>query len=66
MVWQLYETAAIFSLRKGDDAAHERMDSATSAAIMQSSFWLIKRDAWKNKLMQSPAQIYNVDETGLA
>ena len=51
MVWQLYETAAIFSLHKGVDAAHERMDSATSAASCNHYFDLLQEVLEKNKLM---------------
>ena len=53
------------SLRKGDATAHDRMDAITPAAI-KHYFDLLKEVLEKNKLMDAPAQIYNVDETGLA
>ena len=53
------------SLRKGDATAHDRMDAITPAAI-KHYFDLLKEVLEKNKLMHAPAQIYNVDETGLA
>ena len=53
------------SLCKGDATAIDRMDAVTPVAI-NHHFDLLKEVLAKYKLMQSPGQIYNVDETGLA
>ena len=50
------------SLRKGDPAANDRMDAVTSQAI-KHYFNLLEKN---NNLLNKPAQIYNVDETGMA
>ena len=52
------------SLRKGDSTANIRMDSLNKQAIA-SYFDLLKSVLEGNDLMNSPEQIYNVDETGM-
>ena len=53
------------SLRKGDPAANDRMDAVTSQAI-KHYFNLLEKTLKDNNLLNKPAQIYNVDETGMA
>ena len=52
------------SLCKGDPAANE-MDAVTSQAI-KHYFDLLEKTLKDNNLLNKPAQIYNVDETGMA
>ena len=53
------------SLRKGDPAANDRMDAVTSQAI-KYYFNLLEKTLKDNNLLNKPAQIYNVDDTGMA
>ena len=53
------------SLRKGDPAANDRMDAVTSQAL-KHYFDLLEKTLKDNNLLNKPAQIYNVDETGMA
>ena len=52
------------SLRKGDPAANDRMDAVTSQAI-KHYFDFLEKTLKDNNLLHKPAQIYNVDETGM-
>ena len=52
------------SLRKGDATANVRMDSL-NADTMKQYFSLLKDTLQEHGVMDSPAQIYNVDETGM-
>ena len=52
------------SLRKGDATVNVRMDCLNSET-MKAYFNLLNDVLDKNELMDSPAQIYNVDETGM-
>lgn len=51
-------------LRRGDATANVRMD-CVNQAVISSYFDLLKSVLQEHELMQSPAQIYNVDETGV-
>jgi hypothetical protein len=51
-------------LRKGDATANVRMDCLNPEAMKQY-FDLLKDVLEENDLMDSPGQIYNVDETGM-
>ena len=55
---------AYLSLRKGDPA-NDRMDAVTSQGI-KHYFDLLEKTLKDNNLLNKPAQIYNVDETGMA
>jgi len=48
-------------LRKGDNTAHNRMDAVNSDMI-EYCFKLLKET---NELLNTPHQIYNVDESGV-
>ena len=52
------------SMRKGDPTANVRMDCLTKET-MDAYFQLLKDTLIENDLMDSPNQIYNVDETGM-
>ena len=52
------------TLRRGDNTAHVRMD-AVNASTMNHYFDLLKKTLQENNLMNSPGQIYNVDECGI-
>ena len=52
------------SLRKGDATANVRME-CLNPDMMKQYFDLLKDALEKHGLMDSPAQIYNVDETGM-
>ena len=52
------------SLRRGDNTAHVRMDAINSDTIMHY-FDLLESTLKENGLMNSPSQIYNVDESGM-
>ena len=52
------------SLRRGDNTSNTRMDAINSESISQY-FKFLKETLEQNKLMNSPQQIYNVDETGV-
>ena len=52
------------SMRKGDPTANVRMDCLTKET-MDEYFQLLKDTLIENDLMDSPNQIYNVDETGM-
>ena len=60
-----YDKFIYLSLRKGDPAANDRMDAVTSQAI-KHYFNLLEKTLKDNNLLNKPAQIYNVDETGMA
>ena len=52
------------SLRRGDSAAHDRMDAVNRETLKQY-FDLLKDALTEHNLLQSPLQIYNVDESGI-
>lgn len=52
------------SLRRGDPTAHIRMDS-TSKKVIEQYYGLLEKTLEENNLMNSPGQIYNMDETGM-
>ena len=52
------------ALRKGDPTANVRMD-CLSKKVMEDYFEKLKKNLEENNLMNSPAQIYNVDESGM-
>ena len=52
------------SMRKGDHTANVRMDCVTKET-MDAHFQLLKETLIENNLIDSPNQIYNVDETGM-
>lgn len=51
-------------MRKGDPTANVRMD-CLSKETMDEYFKLLKDTVVENDLLDSPNQIYNVDETGM-
>ena len=51
-------------LRKGDPTANVRMDSVNKET-MNNYFTMLKDTLTENGLLDSPSQIYNVDETGM-
>ena len=53
------------SLCKGDPAANDRMDAVTLQAIKQY-FDLLEKTLKDNNILNKLAQMYNVDETGMA
>ena len=52
------------SLRRGDTTAHVRMDSTNREAIEQC-YNLLEDTLQKHDLSNCPAQIYNMDESGM-
>ena len=52
------------SLRRGDSAAHVRMD-AVNKETMEHYFSLLEDTLADHNLLNSPTQIYNVDESGV-
>ena len=52
------------SLRQGDSTAHVRMD-AMNRETMQDYFTFLKDTLETHDLVSRPAQIYNVDESGV-
>ena len=58
------ERQSHLSLRKGDPTANVRMDCLTPEKMKQY-FELLKDVLEEHNLMESPGQIYNVDETGM-
>jgi len=52
------------ALRKGDPTANVRMD-CLNEEIMEEYFNMLKKTLLENNLMDKPAQIYNVDESGM-
>ena len=52
------------SLRRGDNTSHTRMDAINPETI-EHYFKLLKDTLEQNNLMDSPQQIYNVDESGI-
>ncbi len=61
---RILERQHILSLRKGDATANVRVDCINPEAI-GSHFDLLKEVLQVHNLMESPGQIYNVDETGM-
>lgn len=53
-----------FSLRRGDAMVNVRMD-CLNKEIMTQYFSMLKGVLTKHNLLDSPAQIYNVNETGM-
>jgi len=51
------------SLRRGDNTASVRID-AVNEVIMSNYFDLLEDTLKKNNLLNSPSQIYNIDEAG--
>ena len=58
------ERQPCLTLRKGDATANVRMDYVNKET-MTEYFNLLKNVLMENELMESPNQIYNVDETGM-
>jgi hypothetical protein len=52
------------SLRRGDPTAHVRMD-ATNKATIDAYYDLLHETLEAHKLLDNPAQIYNIDESGM-
>lgn len=52
------------TLRKGDSTAAVRL-ACTSAETLRNYFGLLREVLYENDLMDKPAQLYNVDETGM-
>ena len=52
------------TLRRGDNTAHVRMD-AINEEIMKQYFDLLEDTLKEHDLLNHPAQIYNIDETGV-
>ena len=52
------------SLRRGDATAHVRMD-ATSKQTLRKCYRLLSETLAKYGITNSPAQVYNMDETGI-
>ena len=52
------------SLRRGDPTANIRMN-CLNEEIMNEYFDMLKKTLLDNDLMNKPAQIYNVDESGM-
>ncbi len=52
------------SLRRGDSTAHVRMDSVNKDVI-ERYYNLLEETLLEQDLMSSPAQIYNMDESGI-
>ncbi len=52
------------SLRRGDSTAHVRMDSVNKEAI-EGYFDLLEDTLKEHNLMNSPGQLYNMDESGM-
>jgi len=51
------------SLRRGDNTSNIRMDAVNADTI--SHYYNLLETTLKENLLHSPAQIYNVDETGI-
>ena len=64
MVQKISETTELPFATSGDPAANDRMDAVTSQAVKQ--YYLLEETLRDNNLLHSPAQIDNVDETGMA
>ena len=58
------EISSKTALRRGDATAHVRMDSTNREAIEQY-FDLLEETLKKHDLSDFPAQIYNMDESGV-
>ena len=54
----------MLSLRKGDSTAAVRL-AYTTAETMNNYFDLLGNTLKENKLLDKPAQVYNMDETGM-
>ena len=52
------------ALRRGDPTAHVRMDSTNKEAI-EKYYNLLEETLKEHNLMNTPAQIYNMDESGM-
>ena len=65
MVQKVFEKIKLPFSAQGDPAANNRMDAVTSQAVKQY-FDLLEKTLRDNNLLNSPAQIYNVDEAGMA
>lgn len=52
------------SLRRGDPTAHIRMD-ATNEEVIKAYYDLLEETLEESGLMNAPAQLYNMDETGV-
>jgi hypothetical protein len=63
--WRRFlERQSDLSLRQGDSTAHVRMD-ATNKETMDQYFSLLHETLVTHKICDKPAQIYNVDESGV-
>ena len=61
--WRRFlERQSQLSLRKGDATAHVRMD-ATNEKVMKAYYDLLQKILEESNLMNSSAQLYNMDET---
>lgn len=52
------------SLRRGDPTAHVRLDS-TNKEVITKYYDLLEKTLQENNLFDNPAQIYNMDESGM-
>ena len=59
------ERNPILSMRKGDSTASVHMNAFEDKEKLNCYFDLLKDVLEKNDLLNCPAQIYNVDESGL-
>ena len=62
--WRFLEQQSNLSLRQGDSTAHIRMDAMNQETI-DHYFSLLHDTLVTHELLNKPAQIYNVDETGI-
>ena len=63
--WRRFlERQPMLSLRRGDSTAHTQMD-AINQETMNQYFSLLEDVMTEHNLMDKPAQIYNVDESGV-
>lgn len=64
IIYRFMNRNSELALRKGDPTANVRMDYLNKE-IMEQYFDMLKKTLLENNLMGNPAQIYNVDESGL-
>ena len=62
--WHFLEQQSNLSLRQGDSTAHIRMDAMNQETI-DHYFSLLHDTLVTHDLINKPAQIYNIDETGI-
>ena len=59
------ERQPTLSLRKGDSTATARMSAMDDRGAIENYFKVLKEVLDKHALLEKPAQIYNVDESGI-